>query len=169
MKRQKELELAFDKNLYYCTRDGKIISTFTGKPRKPRLKTKGSDAGYSDLGLTIFDNYITLYVHQVVFCFFNRGVDMSGKEVNHKDGNKQNNDPDNLELVTNLQNVQHANAMGLIDHTKSSPLTHQQVKEIKVLLNEGKLNCSRIAKMYNIKNPNVIYQIKKGKTWKQVA
>lgn len=46
-----------------------------------------------------------------------------GLEVNHKDGIKTNNNPDNLEYVTQLENMQHSYQIGLrpIRYGKNAP------------------------------------------------
>ena len=48
------------------------------------------------------------YIHRLVYKTFNDEVDMNGLEINHKDGNKGNNNLSNLELVTHQENVLHA-------------------------------------------------------------
>ena len=47
-------------------------------------------------------------------------------------------------------------------------LQPRNVKKIKRLLKEGKLKNSEIAKMYNVHN-KTIYDIKVGKTWKDIS
>jgi hypothetical protein len=56
-------------------------------------------------------------------------------QVNHKDGNKANNRPENLEYVTAKENVAHAVCTGLRD-TKG-------VKNAKSKLNEEKVRAIR--------------------------
>lgn len=54
----------------------------------------------------------TWLVHRVVWEAFN-GVVPKGYQINHIDGVKSNNRLSNLELVTPLQNIQHAFSLGL--------------------------------------------------------
>lgn len=52
------------------------------------------------------------YVHRLVAMAFVKGM-VSGKEVNHIDGNKRNNAASNLEWVTKSENQLHAYKIGL--------------------------------------------------------
>ena len=47
------------------------------------------------------------YLHRVVACSFFDG-DYKSYDVNHIDGNKQNNDIRNLEVITHKENIRHA-------------------------------------------------------------
>lgn len=58
------------------------------------------------------------YVHQMVYEAFNGIYDKEIYEINHKDGNKQNNNLSNLELVTPLENMAHAIHKGLMKKYK---------------------------------------------------
>ncbi len=55
-------------------------------------------------------------VHQMIAVA--AGYDILGKVINHKDGNKKNNRLDNLEVVTQLENVRHGYKTGLTNNQK---------------------------------------------------
>lgn len=63
------------------------------------------------------DNKIrkTFKVHRLVALLFNEP--QTALEVNHKDGNKLNNNTKNLEWVSHAQNIQHAWDTGLLSNT----------------------------------------------------
>ena len=95
-------------------------------------------------------------------------------EVNHIDGDKENNIVDNLEWCTHKENIQHAFKTGLKNSkhrqgTKSnlSKLNEKQVRIIKWLLNNSDLTQREIGEIFNVKVP-CISNIKNNKTWKQL-
>jgi len=88
-------------------------------------------------------------------------------EVNHKDGNKSNNNVQNLEWVTRKQNHHHAMETKLWGRNviNRRHFNDDQVKEIKKLYNEDKLGYRRLGKIYNV-NYNRIRDLIKGVTYK---
>lgn len=92
-------------------------------------------------------------------------------EVNHKDGCKINNSPQNLEWVTAKENTAHAIAGGLINRRRGAShqdakLTDADVVEILNLLSRGESNLS-IAAQYGI-DRSAVSRIKTGKQWTHI-
>lgn len=90
-------------------------------------------------------------------------------QVNHIDGNKQNNRADNLEWVTNAENQHHAAIMGLKRSGEDCPnakLTAEQVLLIRE--NPDGLSLRQLAKKFGV-DQTVIRNIRIGKKWKCVG
>lgn len=110
----------------------------------------------------------TFYIHRLVAEIF-LGHE-TNLEVNHKDGNKENNHISNLEWVTHHENILHSHRIGLnkINQVKGSrtgtaKLNEQQVSEILEL--KGKMTQSSIAKKYNVSTATV-WGILNNRSWK---
>lgn len=128
-----------------------------GKILKPKTKKNG----YKEVSLNILGSQKMLYVHRAVYSAFNN-VNINGLEINHKDGNKANNNIENLELVTSSENMKHAYKLGLNkiktyygeSHPRSK-LTDSQVFQIRKE-HSIKRNVSELAKKYNIGKSQIV-------------
>lgn len=89
------------KNQYGCVETTKHISEKIQKPRKTK-------SGY--LRVQLFEK--DYYIHRLVCSAFLRPL-RPKEEVNHKDGNKSNNNINNLEIVSRIENQNHAVRSGL--------------------------------------------------------
>lgn len=96
---------------YYITEDGRCYNSNTGKYLKGQ-KNKKNGYIYYYLTLPNGDKKRCLAHRLVADAFIIKDSDRE-KEVNHKDGDKTNNNVDNLEWVTPAQNQQHAIENGL--------------------------------------------------------
>lgn len=94
---------------YLACADGTIFSTYTNKS----LSCTDNGNGYYNVKLFLSKDesgkkqYKTAYVHRLVATAFVPNPN-NLPQVNHKDGNKQNNAASNLEWCTALENTQHA-------------------------------------------------------------
>ncbi len=108
-------------NLYQVSNYGKVIAkarTLLNKNNKLQFfnaKNKSindNGNGYKTVNLWINNKGKTFYIHRLVFEAF-IGTIPKQLEINHIDGNKENNNLINLELVTRAENIQHAYKNGL--------------------------------------------------------
>lgn len=89
---------------YYITEDGRCYNSKTGKYLKGQTNHKN---GYVSFNITLPDGKKKrLYSHRLVALNYIENPH-NKKEVNHKNGDKQNNCVDNLEWVTSKENKQH--------------------------------------------------------------
>jgi len=114
------------------------ISRYTGHQNIRGRKLKGfhNNAGYLHVNLWISNVSHKDSVHRLVCTAFNGTTEIQRPEVNHKDGNKNNNAASNLEWITRKENQLHAADLNLKPHGESShlaKLTLDQVVEIRGL------------------------------------
>lgn len=89
--------------LYQASPSGNIKSLYRNKI----LKYEISKNGYCQVMLCKNKKQKLLYVHRLVAMTYLNNFNEK-LQVNHKDGNKQNNNINNLEMVTCKENIQHS-------------------------------------------------------------
>lgn len=130
-----------------------------------------TNSGYRDIGFYYKSKTRQLLIHRVIWMVANDKLIPDGYYVNHIDGNKQNNNYKNLELVTAKENTKHATELGLKFVPTTSPnskLTYQDAGHIKSLYfsKVQKYSIQQLADMYKV-NKAVISDIVQNKTFKE--
>lgn len=135
---------------YEVTRDGRIFSKETNREYFPSNDVKG----YKILRLPYLDSTNKdkrrpFKVHRLVAMFYLKDYS-EDLQVNHKNGDKADNRVENLEMVTNRQNVLHA--WNVLDSTKRRENARQREKQNKDKIQKAveasiKANSKRIAKL----------------------
>lgn len=129
------------------------------------LHQRLSKKGYLCVNLYIREFHISVrfQVHRLVAKAFVPNYD-NKPQVNHINGIKTDNRAENLEWVTNSENMEHATNNGL----RPSKLSEEDVHKICSMLEDKTIYASDIAKIFNI-NPGDIYAIIVGKIWKRIS
>jgi hypothetical protein len=138
-------------------RKGKVVDNVPGAHGYKQVSVKGKKH----------------YVHRMVAATY-LGPCPEGYYVNHKDGDKLNNDIHNLEYVTPGGNLQHAYDTGLYkaydrngENHPGNKLTEEDVKEILTLFEENDLTYTEVASMYGVKR-HAISRIIRGLSWTHI-
>ena len=134
-----------------------------GRIRSYKILKGSKTNGYSGIYLYKDKKGTHFYVHRLVMLLF-VGNPPKGKVVNHKDGNKLNNNLDNLEYSTLSENNFHAYKIGLRVGCKRK-LTEEKVREIISLKKTN--SYSFLANKYEV-SQGTISQIFYGRTWKKI-
>lgn len=95
------------------------------------LTPKVTEYGYLSVKLSVAGKVKTFFVHRLVaFSFLGREVE--GLQVNHIDGNKRNNNSNNLEWCTSQQNIKHAFRKGLSKGRKGERHHNCKLSDLEV-------------------------------------
>lgn len=150
--------------LYKISNLGRVFSYRNDKCLVPRPSKKG----YLRVGLWKFGDGKDYYVHRLVAEYFISNENLT-KEINHKDGDKSNNNYLNLEWVNHLDNMRHGYETGLINQTGSNhsqaKLSENKVKEIKRLFIT--YNDTEISKLFGVCRKQINH-IRHGRSWVHV-
>lgn len=140
---------------YRISRCGSVINWNTGRI----LKTSNQN-GY--LGVTVKPNgrlgkSYRIKIHRELAIAWIPGY-FDGAVVNHKDGNKINNDLENLEWVTSSENTLHAFRLGLTSvasglDSPNMKLTKEQVIAVK---NDPR-SSRKVAKDYGVSKSTILH------------
>lgn len=156
------------KDRYFINKKGELFTEFGDKKMKDGLKN-----GYVKNCLALKDGGSKSYFrHRLVMICFNKVENYQNLQVNHIDGNKQNNSFENLEWCINQENRIHAVQIGLAASLKgetnpASKLLESQVIDIvQDLLNH--VPYSVISKKYNC-SKSTISAIKNKRNWRYLT
>lgn len=91
--------------IYQVSDDGRVRRIYDTVP--PKI-LKGKDGLYPNVTLSVGCHKKSFNIHRLVAETFLEIPEGKNMEVNHKDGNKWNNDVSNLEWVTQNENITHS-------------------------------------------------------------
>lgn len=136
------------------------------------LKGSKNNAGYFRIGLYTNGKAIFKFVHRMVLETFLPCENMENLQVNHKDGNKENNTLNNLEWVTRSENLKHSIHI-LGNQPKNLQSLHEnnqkKIKTINTETQEEKIfeSLQAAAVYYNVTYQTLQYYLKNKKLWKK--
>lgn len=146
---------------------GRIRNAVTKRIRKPSI----NDSGYLVCGLVLdTGEKKTARVHRLIASAF-LPAGSAKREVNHIDGNKQNNRLDNLEWVTSKENKKHAWDNGLYscsgENHGQAVHTEEQIREVCEMLSIEPSN-KLIADKLGVP-VHTVASVRSGKIWGKVS
>lgn len=151
-----------------CMRLG-VTSTKTAVFKERVLKPSITKMGYQEVTFVHDRKTFKFSVHRLVAQAFVPGYSPD-LVVNHLNGNKLDNRPENLEWTTKGQNTKHAWENNLIplrgSQNPSSKLNEEQVAWIRRLLNDG-VPVRPLSKALGVSD-SLIYLIQRGDRWPHI-
>jgi len=166
-----------DLNIYRPAFTTKSVRSRFGKQQEfavnfleKKLSQSKDRNGYLYVSVKIDKRRPKFSCHRIIAKAFVSGF-QDGLHINHINGVKTDNRPENLEWVTNQENVSHAWKTGLVDlkgeNAPGHKLTQKQVIEIRKAIRLG-ITANSLAIIAGV-SPSTIYLIEKGKRWASLA
>ena len=110
--------------------------------------------GYLQLRKMVNGKRYHVGAHRIVWCYFNERPIPDGFVTNHKNGIKDDNHPDNLEILTYSDNQKHAHKIGLIDQfgekNPMAKLSNSDVELIREIYSRCNITQSELAKKFGV-------------------
>lgn len=168
MDEYKRLYIEGEPTRYLIYSDGRIFSEFSNKFLKPFL----NKSGYALIDIHHEGVSTYFQVHRLVARLFIPNPD-NLETVNHKNGIKTDNRVENLEWMSNIDNVRHAWDTGLAkprygEDNPANVYTEKQIHEVCGLLEMGISTNKEISEMTGV-SVDTIVDIKYRGKWKKIS
>lgn len=141
---------------YTITKEGEIINNRWNR----KLKPQPNGMGY----LRVFICGGRFFVHRLVAEKYIPNPE-NKPQVNHIDGNPKNNRVENLEWVTQEENMAHAVKTGLQPTCEEHPMAKLNWEKVNYIRKHPEMSKSELAEMFNVSKAT-INDIRKNRTWK---
>lgn len=152
-----------DSKVHGRKRNGKVQGGFIQRRPAQLLSPCVTKGGYLEIAVRVDGARRKFTVHRLVGKAFVEGY-FEGASIDHLDGNKLNNLPDNLEWVTLSENTKRQWTTGLVDLRgelhPSAKLTNLQAHAIECLHREG-FPTSAVAEWFGVSTA-MVYKIAHG-------
>lgn len=158
-------EIIFN-NEYRIDEEGNVWSPVNGWNQLSKQKIP---KGYLRVGLMTSEGRKFFLIHRLVLEAYNPILNSLSYQVNHKDGDKENNSLDNLEWCTQSQNMIHSIKTGLKHPAKGEKvgghkLTEEEVLSICEYLKNSNYSLQEIGDKFGV-SKHCIFDIKRKKSW----
>lgn len=146
-------------NIYFATNNGKI---FKGDKEISQCQDR-ANSGYFQCTIKIDGKYKKQKTHRLIAMAFIGNI--ANNVVNHINGNKQDNNVSNLEIISHFENMQHAKTLpsfkeGRAKCEKSKmKLSDEDMKLL--LIDAENMSLNQMAKKYNIGQSTVSDYLKR--------
>lgn len=130
-----------------------------------------NNSGYINISFNKNGKIYKCFAHRIIWIYFN-GEIPDNLEINHINGIKTDNRPENLEVITTSENHKHAYRIGLKNGQKgekqgNSRLTNDNIREIRIRCEDGEFQ-TVIAQDFNI-DPSNVSHIVNRKRWAHIT
>lgn len=157
---------------YFVSSAGRVANKLRGPGSWRLLRPGPNNVGYLMVKVPVNGKHKTAFVHRLVAFAFLPPQPTPKHEVNHRDGNKLNNVPSNLQWMTRRENQLHRFSVlgqytGEGETAPNAKLTEAQALDVIARRRAGEKGAT-IAADLGI-STSVVYSIATGRTWKHLT